>query len=315
MIDRCESRLAELSPFTTNPVRNLPIMRIVVTGASGQLGCHLLRELTGSTQHRVRAWSGAARGDRSGLELRPVDLTDPAAVETALGEADPEIIIHAAAMSLAEAVRLNPEQAWKVNVDGTTRLADWCRERGRRLVFTSTDMVFDGNRGWYGESDPPNPILAYGRTKAAAEAVVQSVSRGLVVRISLLYGPTSTGRGSFFDRAIANLKAGQPQAFFEDEFRTPLDYTTAARAILQLAEGEAVGIVHAAGRDGVSRYQLMRRAAESLGIDSRLVRANRREDVPLIEPRPADLSLRTDLLASLLPDLERPTIEQVMKPQ
>ena len=195
-------------------------------------------------------------------------------------------------MSAADAVRQNPQEGWRVNVEGTAWLADWCREHDRRLVFTSTDLVFDGARGWYREDDAPGPILAYGRTKAAAEALVLEVPRGLVARISLLFGPSRIGRGSFFDRALAGLKAGQPQVFFEDEFRTPLDYATAALALIRLAQTEVRGIVHVAGRERVSRFQLMERTARTLGLDPGLVRANRREDVKLAEPRPADVSLR-----------------------
>jgi len=121
------------------------------------------------------------------------------------------------------------------------------------------------------------------------------------------------GRCSFFDRALADLAAGQPQIFFEDEFRTPLDYKTAALALIRLAETEVQGIVHLAGRERVSRFQLMERAARALGLDSGLVRANRREDATLNEPRPADVSLNTELLDALLPDLDRPPIEEALK--
>ncbi|MGC8638437.1 MAG: SDR family oxidoreductase [Isosphaeraceae bacterium] len=288
-------------------------MRIVVTGASGQLGCYLLNELTKSGAHVVIPWSGKPRSKSFGLHLRPVNLTEPAAVSAALVDADPEVILHAAAVSAPYAVRQNPEKGWGVNVEGTARLAEWCRSHGRRLIFTSTDMVFDGERGWYREQDLPRPVLEYGRTKAAAETVVLGVPHGLVARISLLYGPSRIGRGSFFDRAIASLEEGKTQTFFEDEFRTPLDYATAARALIRLAETDVRGIVHVGGRERLSRFQLMQRAARALGLDASLVRANRRADVVFTEPRPADLSLCTELLDSLLPNLERPSIEEALR--
>jgi dTDP-4-dehydrorhamnose reductase len=296
----------------TIPVRELSIMRIVVTGASGQLGSYLLADLLRAGQHVVFPWSRGTVGKRLGAELRPVDLTDEQTVTSALAEADPDVIIHAAAISAADQLRRAPEEGWTVNVQGTRQLAAWCRDRGRRLIFTSTDLVFDGTRGWYREDDEPNPVLAYGRTKAAAEPLVLQVQGGLVARISLLYGPSRAGRDSFFDRALAGLRAGQSQVFFEDEFRTPLDYATAARALIRLAEAHAQGIVHVAGRERVSRYQLMQRVARALELDPGLVRANRREDANLAEPRPADVSLETSRLDSLLPDLDRPSIETTM---
>jgi dTDP-4-dehydrorhamnose reductase len=293
--------------------RELRIMRIVVTGASGQLGSYLLGDLTRAGRHEVYGWSRATSGARCGVELRPVELTDLQALEAALEDARADVVIHTAAMSAADAVCRDQEKGWRVNVEGTKRLADWCVNHDCRLVFTSTDLVFDGTQGWYREDDEPSPILAYGRTKAAAERVVLEVPLGLVVRIGLLFGPSQAGRDSFFDRALARLREGQPQSFFEDEFRTPLDYATATRALVALAESETKGVVHLAGRERVSRHELMRRVAETLGLDSGLVCANRSKDFKLVEPRPADVSLDTAQLNSLLPELARPSIETAIR--
>ena len=127
-------------------------MRVVLTGASGQLGSYLISELIRGG-HQVFPWSRREEGERSGLRLRPVDLTEEAAIDAALASADPEVVIHAAAMAAAEEVRKDPVAGHAVNVDGTRRLADWCTDHGRRLVFTSTDLVFDGSRSWYREED------------------------------------------------------------------------------------------------------------------------------------------------------------------
>jgi dTDP-4-dehydrorhamnose reductase len=312
MIGRATVWLAKVFQGLAIPVRELSVMRILVTGASGQLGSYLVAGLLRARDCVLISWSGGTAVNRSGVETRPVDLTDGLALASALEEAKPDVVIHAAAISAADQVRTAPEHGWAVNVEGTRRLAAWCGERGRRLIFTSTDLVFDGSRGWYREDDEPSPVLAYGRTKAAAEPFVLQIPGGLVARLSLLYGPSRAGRASFFDRALANLRSGQPQVFFEDEFRTPLDYATAARTLIRLVEGQAGGIVHVAGRERVSRYELMQRAALALGLDPALVRANRRQDAGLAEPRPADASLDTSLLDSLLPDLDRPAIETAL---
>jgi dTDP-4-dehydrorhamnose reductase len=243
---------------------------------------------------------------------RAVDLIDADAVCRALTAENPDLVIHAAAIASALQVRKAPERGRAVNVEATRVLAAWCTEHGRRLVFTSTDMVFDGARGWYREDDLPHPILEYGRTKAAAEKAVLEVPDGLVARISLLYGPSKAGRRSFFDDVMDRLRTGERQAFFTDEYRTPLHYATAAKALVLLAESDARGIVHVAGRERLSRHELMLRAAGALGLDARLVRANLRADVPNLEARPADLSLDTSRLVELLPDLERPSIETAL---
>src|SRR4051794_13751985 len=106
-------------------------MRVVLTGASGQLGSYLATRLVRGG-HEVHAWSGTATGARGGVVLRGVDLTDEGATLRALDKADPAGVIHLAGVSSAEAVRLDPARARLVNVEATARLADWCSRRGRR---------------------------------------------------------------------------------------------------------------------------------------------------------------------------------------
>jgi len=288
-------------------------MRIVVTGSTGQLGHHLVEELQAAGGHELFPWGRAAAPERWGIAPRPVELTDRRSIEDALIQSDPDVILHAAAISTADAVRRDPELGWAVNVEATRALVDWCRERGRRLLFTSTDMVFDGERGWYDEGAQPNPLVGYGRNKGAAEAIVCELPDGLVVRLSLLFGPSRSSKETFYDRSMKELLAGRPQSFFEDEFRTPLDYTTAARILIRLAVSQVRGILHVAGRDRLSRYELMRRASLAIGLDPELVRANRIADAQMFEPRPRDLSLATFRLESVLPGLVRPSIEEALR--
>jgi dTDP-4-dehydrorhamnose reductase len=287
-------------------------MRVVLTGASGQLGSYLVDRLQ-SAGHEVSAWSATDTGHRGVIALRPVDLTDPDLTNRALTEADPEVILHAAALSTAEGVRRDPGRGHAVNVEATARLAEWSDRHGRRLIFTSTDLVFDGSHAWNREDDPAEPVMAYGRTKRAAEPAVLATLRGLVARICLMYGPSRSGRESYFDRTLAGLRAGTPQTFFEDEYRTPLDYATVAEILVRLASSETTGILHLAGTERVSRVELIRRVATALGINPSLVLANRQADVPSPEPRPADVSLDTRRLAQELPDLDRPTIEEAVR--
>ncbi len=287
-------------------------MRILITGASGQLGAYLIDEAI-RRGHEPIAWSGSDAGSRSGVPLTPVDLTEPDLVASALDDTQPDLILHAAALSSADAVRLDPAKATRINVDATRALAGWSTRHGRPIVFTSTDLVFDGSKPWNREDDPARPLLGYGRTKLDAEAAVLDSPRGLVARLPLLYGLSKSGRPDFFSKAIDALRAGEPRAFFVDEFRTPLDFATAARLLVRLGKVGASGLVHVAGAERVSRFDLMRRAAAALGLDPSLVREGRMAEVAWLEPRPADVSLATDRLLGLLPDAGRPTIEQALR--
>ncbi len=287
-------------------------MRVVLTGASGQLGAYLIEALRRGG-HEVIAWSGTDAGDRSGVALTPVDLTNEEGVKRALEAADPEAILHAAALSSAEGVRREPTLGFAINVDATARLARWCARNERRLLFTSTDLVFSGRSSWNREDDPADSILAYGKTKRLAEPLVTAAPRGLVARVSLLYGHSRCGRPSFFETTIAKVRRGEVQTLFEDEFRTPLDLTTAAEFLTALLSSETTGVVHVAGTERISRFELIRRSAQALGLDPQLVRSNRRAEVTLVEPRPADVSLDTSRLRSLLPDISVPSIEAAIK--
>jgi dTDP-4-dehydrorhamnose reductase len=286
-------------------------MRIVLTGASGQLGGYVSLWLR-RAGFEVVAWSGQEQGERAGVPLRQVDLADLEAVERALWEADPGAIIHAAAMSTIEGVRLDPVRARTVNVSATQFLADWSARHGRKLIYTSTDLVFDGRLGGYREDDRAAPVLAYGRSKFEAEPAVLAAPGGIVARTSLLYGPAQGGKATYYDRTVAALRRGEILTFFEDEFRTPLDLSTAAEVLVRLAGSDMAGLVHVGGTERLSRFELSRRIAGALGFDRSLVRANRQSHVTFPEPRPADVSLDTSRLAALFPDLRRPSVEEAV---
>jgi dTDP-4-dehydrorhamnose reductase len=281
-------------------------MRVLVTGASGQLGVYLLDALE-PLRCAVIAASGAQRGERRGHALVPLALDDPERLGKLLDALAPDAVLHAGAISKPAGVLEAPELARRVNVEATGAIARWCASNARRLVFTSTDLVFDGRRGWYREGDAVSPTGLYARMKVDAEARVLACAGGLVARLALLYGPSRQRAPSYFDDAIEALRAGEPQTFFVDEWRTPLDLDTAALALVGLLGGTATGVVHVGGPSRLTRMELMRGVAEGLGIDVGLVRGNRLADRPGPEPRPADTSLETRRLMELLPNLERPS--------
>lgn len=287
-------------------------MRVVVTGASGQVGAYLVQPL-GRTGWTILPWTGSRRGSWGDSPLIPVDLTDEAAITRALDEADPDVVLHIAAISAADQVRRDPARGRVVNVDATRRIARWCADHDRRLVFASTDMVFDGERSWYRETDEPRPILAYGATKRDAELEALKAPNAVVARLCLLYGPTRCDRPTFFDRSIAGLRAGKPQTFFYDEHRAPLDFQTAAEILVELVRSPHRGILHVGGPERLSRFELMSRIGLALGFDPALVHADSRAALVFEEPRPADLSLNTSLLAKLLPGVERPGVEEAVR--
>jgi dTDP-4-dehydrorhamnose reductase len=285
-------------------------VRLLITGASGQLGAYLLWQLRG--RPGVTAWSGSRRGDLLGFPLVAVDLGDRDAVAEAFAQARPDAILHAGARAKVADCYRDPDAAQRVNAGGTAALAELAAASGARLVLVSTDLVFDGEHAPYREDDPPSPLPVYGKTKAAAEEAVRWMPRGLVARVSLLYGPSLSGRPSFFDEQAAALRQGRPVTLFHDEWRTPLDLATAARALLELACAEISGVLHIGGPQRLSRLEMGQRLALFLGVQEANIVAVRRNDVPGAEPRPRDTSLDSSRWRALFPSTPWPGWEEAL---
>ena len=287
-------------------------MRLLLTGASGRLGGYLLRELA-RTEWPVVAWTGSHTGRSYGAELEPVDLADRDHVVRAFREARPTAVIHAAALASVAECHRSPERARRVNAEGSGTLARLAAEAGARLVYVSTDLVFDGRRGNYREDDPISPLSIYGTTKAAGEEAVLAVPRNAVVRVTLLFGPTLTGRPSFFDDQLAALRSRRPIRLFRDEWRTPLSLAVAAPALLAVCRADFTGLLHLGGPERMTRLEMGRRLAAYLRSDDRVFVPSGQGDAPVGEPRPRDVSLDSSRWRQLFPKDPWPTFEQALK--
>lgn len=278
---------------------SLPDWNILITGASGFLGGWLVREAIGKGV--VHALYRRRKPALAGARWHRCDLSRGDEVEDLFAEAHPSVVIHAAAEANLDWCERNPELARAANVVATELVAECCREVGARLIYVSTDMVFDGKKGWYAEDDPVSPISLYGRTKADAERVVRErASDWVVARTALMYGDPAGGGSSFSVWLESQLLAGETVGLFVDQYRTPLFVRDAARALLELAASSFQGTIHLAGPDRLNRYEFGLILAEGLNLNTGLIRRAKLDDVPLAAPRPRDLSLRTDLARATL---------------
>lgn len=215
-----------------------------VTGAGGLIGRQLV-ELAPQFAPGMRIIA---------LAREQLDLTDHAAVARAFREQRPRLVIHCAAMSKSPACQADPARAKLVNVDVTRHLTELAGDIP--LIFFSTDLVFDGLKGNYVETDAPNPLSIYAETKVAAEKIVLQNPRHTVVRTSLNFGTSPQGNSAFNEDLMLNLRAGKRVSLFTDEFRSPIPAGVTARAVWELAMQKATGLFHLAGAERLSRFDI-----------------------------------------------------------
>ncbi len=230
------------------------------------------------------------------------DPQAPDALARLLHEVRPEAVIHTAAMADIDLCQAQPELACAVNVGFTRTLVEVCAETESRLVFCSTDTVFDGEHAPYSEADVPGPVNLYAETKVEAERLVSQLgAQAVIARLSLVVGLPVLGAGnSFLARMIAALKQGRTVAVPGHEVRTPLDVITAGRALLEMAAGDHSGIYHLAGHDRVSRLEMARAIALRFGFPQDLILDQGPATTPGRAPRPRDVSLDNRKACTLL---------------
>jgi dTDP-4-dehydrorhamnose reductase len=218
-------------------------MKLLITGGAGLLGRELARQATCEVvaTYNSEPVTGGVR----------LDVRDRPAVEAAVREIEPDIIIHTAYR----------QSDWATTADGAANVA--LAARGRRLVHVSSDAVFSGRPSPYDESSAPDPITPYGAAKAAAETAVRAIEPAAVVaRTSLIVGGESA-----LDAFVHSLVAGEPGALFTDNIRCPIHVSDLAAALLELADSSYAGIAHLVGADALSRYELGQLIARRDGLD------------------------------------------------
>jgi dTDP-4-dehydrorhamnose reductase len=249
-------------------------MKILLTGSNGLLGKRLVTKLSGS-EHQVIATSRTAfeAGTLKNIDFRILDITDGPAVNVLINQVRPDVIVHAAAMTQVDQCELNKIDCWNTNVTATRFIVDAAKETESRIIFISTDFVFDGNHGPYREEDEPNPVNYYGSSKLGAEkAVMESGLDWAIVRTVLVVGTTAHGqRQNLLSWVQEKLEKGESIKVVDDQVRTPTFVDDLAEGILLVLEKNAKGIYHIAGKDTLTPFQMAIKTAEFLHLDTNLV--------------------------------------------
>ena len=259
----------------------------IVTGAAGLIGQYFLKTAT----RLAPGW------EVRGLSRAELDLTDYDAVDQTWRRLNPAAVIHCAALSRTKDCEHNPQLARRINVDATAYLARLSKDIP--FIFISSGEVFDGQAGWYRETDQPKPINFYGKTKLEAELLVLQNPRHTVVRIVLTAGTSRNGDRSFVEDMCRSARSGKSMTLYGDEFRCPLPAGVIARAIWELVGKEALGLYHLGGCERLSRWEIGQALLPWYPeLQGHLVEGF--AGVHSGAPRPADLSLNCEKLQALL---------------
>ncbi|MHA4809122.1 SDR family oxidoreductase [Flavitalea flava] len=276
-------------------------MKILVTGYNGFVAGSIIAQAP--KKRELHATGRSALSEDTGrVTYHQADIVDRSAMEILFRQVRPDSVIHTAAMANIDLCENNQALAESVNVGGTEILASLCQETGAKLVFCSTDSIFDGKEGLYTEEDLPIPINYYASTKVRAEQIVLNANDiNVVARLSLVMGLPVMGKGnSFLADLVGKLQKKEPVKFPANEIRTPVDVITLGSALLELAEGGFGGIIHLAGNTRINRYEMGRKIAAFGGFPEELILSVDSNSLPGRAPRPNDASLSNERAKGIL---------------
>ncbi|MCL1473032.1 SDR family oxidoreductase [Argonema antarcticum] len=263
--------------------------KLLVTGSSGFLGWNLCQ--LAIQQWEVYGTYFSKAVDIPGVNLAKVDLRDFQEIDRLFKEIQPTAVIHTAAQSNPNFCQTHPEESYLINVTASLNIAKLCADYSIPCVFTSTDLVFNGLKPPYRETDSVCPINYYGEQKVIAEqGMLERYPKTAICRMPLMFGIAPPGATSFIQPFIKILKERKELSLFTDEFRTPVSGQTAASGLL-LALEKVEGIIHLGGKERVSRYEFGRLMAEVLELPQEKLKGCLQKDVPMAAPRPSDVSL------------------------
>lgn len=270
-------------------------MRIYITGIAGMLGYAIYRVLGG------RAFIyGNDIAQVQGMPYSKISLLDMGAVEEDILRKDADVLIHTAAMVNVDQCEENPEMAERLNTDITARLSELCGRNQIKMVYISTDAVFDGRKTeLYTEDDRTNPLNVYARTKLEGEYAVLRYKDNLVLRTNI-YGVNIQNKKSFGEWIYTSLLKNQTLSMFSDIDFSPIVVDELAELIYGACAGRLSGIYHACGTGCISKYDFGVRMKEAFGITTGRIDQATSESAAFKAKRPKHMGMSNKKLRERL---------------
>ena len=253
--------------------------KILITGAFGQLGRALTREL--ENENILLLSDTVIPPNSDGFQL---DITDRKLVKESLPALELDLIVNLAAMTDVDGCQSNPDKAWIVNSTSVKNLLDFGQ---CPLIHISSDYVFDGENGPYKESDETSPINVYGETKLESEELMWTTGkRHLVIRTNVVYDYEPTTKASFLKWVVESLQNDQEINVVTDQYNNPTWTSSLAVVINRCIELDVTGLVHWGDKDYLNRFDFAKKIADVFGLDKKLINPITSDDLNQLALRP-----------------------------
>ena len=272
--------------------------RILITGASGLLGLNVAMEAAKDFDIFGVAHNHPLQSPD--FAMLSVDLLDPDAIKQIYDWAQPDWVIHCAALTDLDTCEASPELAEELNADLPARMAAEAVQRSARFVYISTDAVFDGEKGDYAEKDAPNPLSVYARTKLAGEhSVTAAYPESIIARVNI-FGCSLSGKRSLAEFFFNNLRDDIPVKGFTDVYFCPLLVNDLAHILFNILDSGLSGLYHVFSADAVNKYDFGVALARRFSFDESLIAPVSVTDGGLQAARSPNLTMQTGKLAQAL---------------
>ena len=281
--------------------------RVLIIGGSGLLGSALVSLFP-------NAYFTFNRTEMNVPNSFKLDISEQGALELLLEKVRPETVIVTAAMTDVDMCELDPEMAYRVNALPFYTIVKYLSKVGGRIIQVSTDYVFSGEVGKYGEYDKREPINVYGKSKMKAEDII--ISSGIdftIIRTSGIFGAReSSGKVNFFLWVYRSLLNGKEISVVKDQYYSPTMNKYLAKAIAEIHDKGIDGIIHFSSIDRISRYYFALLIADAFSLNHNLVKPALMSEMKWIAKRPKDSSLNSEIATEVLVNKPPTVLEGIM---
>ncbi len=278
----------------------IPLEKLMIVGGSGFLGGHLIQY--SKYEFEVVATFKDHPFEMEGCKTIYLDITDRDKTENTIMKKKPSHIILTAAQRNVDYCERNQEEVNGINVEGTRNMAMASKKIGAKLIYLSTDIVFDGTKENYNENDTTNPINHYGKTKLEGEKeVAKALDDFAIARVSVLYDWNIFEHTfNFVSWVYEGLKQGKPLKLFSDQYRNATYIKNASEALLSICKRDEKGIFHVVGKNCVSRQYIGKKVAETFSFDESLITTSTSDECDWLAKRPKKCCLNVEKMEKTL---------------